>query len=191
MNIIFSALFFFILTSPLQAKPPKKFLVCLGQEEAYLHKHKLGGAYSKLNQDMISALVQLSNHIFLRPKFEKLACAKKFPSVEILRQLLTERKSPFYSNEKRGSVKALAVDKNSIKELSEKSVYIFIDFLTGIQTQMKSAHCLTKQIPELKDFFYKMQYTLEDVGMKQIFNELKNIDRVFKKLQKLNFNHKC
>lgn len=191
MNILFSALFFILLTSQTQAKPPKNFLICLGQEESYIHKNKLGGAYSKLNQDMISALVQLSDHIFLKPKFEKMACAKTFPSVEILRQLLTEKKSPFFSNNRRGSVKALAVDKNSIKELSGKSIYIFIDFLTGIQTQMKSANCLQKQIPELKDFFYKMQHTLEDVGMKQIFSEIKNIEGVFKKLQKLKYDQKC
>lgn len=191
MNLIFSALIFLFLTSTLHAKQPKKFLYCLGQEEAYIHKHKLGGAYSKINQDMISALVQLSDHIHLKPKFEKMACAKTFASVEILRQLLTEKKSPFFSNNRRGSVKALAVDKNSIKELSGKSIYIFIDFVTGIQGQMKSAHCLKKQIPELSIFFNKMQHTLEDVGMKQIFKEIKNIDGVFKKLQELNVKQKC
>lgn len=191
MNILFSVLFSFLLTSTVSAKPPKKFLICLGQEEAYIHKHKLGGAYSKLNQDIISALVQLSDHIFLKPKFEKKVCAKKFPSVEVLRILLTEKDSPFYSNNRRGNVKALAVDKNSIKELSEKSIHIFIDFVNGVQTQMKDPHCLQKQIPQLKTFFHKMQYTLEEVGMKQIFDEIKNIDQVFMKIKKLNFKKRC
>ena len=191
MNIRFSVLFSFLLTSHVQAKPPKKFLVCLGQEEAYIHKHKLGGAYSKLNQDIISALVQLGDHIFLKPIYEKKVCAEKFPSVEILKLLLTEKESPFYSNNRRGSVKALAVDKNSIKELSAKSIHIFIDFVNGVQTQMKDAHCLQKQIPELKTFFYKMQHTVEEVGMKQIFDEIKNIDQVFKKIKNLNFKKGC
>lgn len=191
MNILFSVLFSFFLASHIQAKPPKKFLVCLGKEEAYIHKLKLGGAYSKLNQDMISALVQLSEHIFLKPKFEKLVCKEQFPSIEILRLLLTEKRSPFYSNNKRASVKALAVDKNSILELSDKSIFIFIDFVNAMQTQMKSAHCLQKKIPELKIFFYKMQYTLEEVGPKQIFSEIKNINQVFMKLKHLNVKSDC
>ena len=191
MNIIFSALAFLILTTPVQAKPLKKFLVCLGQEESYIHKNKIGGAYAKLNQEMISALVQLSDHIVMRPKLEEKVCNKRFASVEILRLLLTEKKPPFITQAKVGNIKGRAIDKNSIKELQEKSIYIFIDFVNSIQTQMKSANCLTKQIPELQTFFQKLRHTLEDVGMKQIFNKIKNIDGVFNKLQDNNLKQKC
>lgn len=191
MRIIFSVLFLLFLAPSIHAKPLKKFIVCLGQEEVYIHKNKIGGAYSKINQDMISALVQLSDNIVMRPKLEDKVCKQKFPSIETLKLLLTEKQSPFISQAKRGNIKARAIDKNSLKELKEKSIHIFIDFVNAIQTQMNSAHCLKKKIPELANFYKKLRHTLEDVGLKQIFNEIKDIDTVFQKLQKLKMNEKC
>lgn len=191
MRVLFSVLFILFLTPSIQAKPLKKFIVCLGQEEAYIHKNKIGGAYSKINQDMISALVQLSDNISMRPKLEEMVCKQKFPSIEILRLLLTQKKSPLISRANKGNIKARAIDKNAIKELNEKSIHIFIDFVNAIQTQMSSAHCMKKKIPELAKFYSKLRHTLEDVGLKQIFNEIKDINGVFKKLQQLKMNQKC
>lgn len=191
MNIFLSSLFLFILALPANAKPLKQFLVCLGQEEAYMHKHKVGGAYAKLNQEMISAFVQLSDHIIMRPKLEKQVCAQKFPSIEILKLLITEKRPPLISKTNKMNVQLHTVDKNSIKELQQKAIYIFVDFINAIQTQMKSPRCLEKQIPQLKDFFKKMRYTLEDVGPEELVREIKDIDSVFKKLQQLNFKKKC
>ena len=70
MNKFFSVLFLILLMQPTWAKP-KQFLICLGKEEAYYHKNKLSGAYSKLNQQMISAVVQLSYAIELKAEYEK------------------------------------------------------------------------------------------------------------------------
>lgn len=169
---------------------PKQFLVCLGTEEAYYHKEKIGGAYSKLNQEMISAVVQLSDKITLKPKFEKKICSKRFVSVELLKFLVTE-KQPIFQISSLTNIQQRAVEKNSIKELHEKSIFIFIDFLNSIQAQMKTANCLTKKIPELKIFFEKMRYTLEEVGHKQIFKEIKKPEIIFEKLQNLSATPKC
>lgn len=191
MNKFFSVLFFILLMQPAWAKP-KQFLICLGKEEAYYHKNKLGGAYSKLNQQMISAVVQLSHAIGLNAEYEKQVCSKKFVSLELLKFLLIGQKPIFIISTSMGkNIQQNAVNNNAIKELHEKSVHIFIDFILSIQSQMNKADCLVKKIPELKEFMDDLRYTIEEVGPQKIFKKIKKPEVVFKKLQKISLKSKC
>lgn len=191
MNKLLMILFVFSYVHHLWAKPSKKYIVCLGQEETYIHKNKMTGAYSKLNQDIISAVVQLGDRIILISEFEENACAKKFTSLEILRYLITKKKEVFVTTANPENILDSSIDANAIKELHDQSLTIFLDFITSIQALMKSSKCLVKQIPEIKNLFDKIRYSAEDVGIEQIIDEVKDINRIFDKLQDLSFNNKC
>ena len=170
---------------------PKPFMVCLGTEEAYIHKNKIGGAYYKLNQTIISALVQLSDTTQMNPANLKVICSKRFVSLEILKLLMTEKESIFYTTKGKKDIRQLSVDKHSINELQEKSIHIFISFINSIQAQLNGPHCLTKKIPELNKFFEQMRYTLEDVGVKSIIKTLKNPKVIFEKLHSIPADKSC
>ena len=170
---------------------PKPYMVCLGKEEAYIHKNKIGGAYYKLNQTIISALVQLSDTTQMKPKSLNLICSKRFVSLELLKLLITEEESIFFSTKGNRNIRQLSVDKHSIKELNEKSINIFISFINSIQAQLKGPHCLTKKIPELNKFFEQIRYTLEDVGVNTIIKTLKNPKAIFEKLHSIPNDKSC
>jgi hypothetical protein len=177
--------------STLSLANPKPYMVCLGTEEAYIHKNKIGGAYYKLNQTIISALVQLSDTTKMSPKSLKHVCSKRFVSLEILKLILTEKESIFYTTKNKKNIAQYSVDNNSIKELQEKSIHIFISFINSIQAQLNGPHCLLKIIPELNKFFEQMRYTLEDVGVKSIIKTLKNPKVIFEKLHSIPTNTSC
>jgi hypothetical protein len=181
----------FCLSSPTHARPQKRYLWCLGQEEAYIHKNKIGGAYNKLNQEMILIIVQLSQTINLKQEIEEKICSKKFSSVELLRFLIKQKENVFYSTVDQENLKLISVDRNSIKEVHEQAINLFIDFINSIQAQMPKAGCLVKKIPELQIFFDRTLHTLEDVGIEGLFKNLKNVDKIFDQLQEIKYSTSC
>ncbi len=185
--ILFISLFYASLT----IAAPKPHLICLGKEEAYIHKNKIGGAYKKLNQDIISALIQFSDSIRMNPKSLKQVCSKTFVSLEILKLLIIEKNPIFHSKQTSKNIRQKSLDKLSLTELKEKSIHIFISFINSIQAQLKTPDCLKKKIPQLNDFFYKLRYTLEDIGEKEIIKSIKDPKKVFKKLHSLPMDKNC
>ena len=77
-----------------------------------------------------------------------------------------------------------------------KSPNIFLNWISEIQTGAPSHDCLDKYIPQLADLKFKVKYLEEepDVGInaffkdtktiESIFNQLKNLDRIFEKCKK-------
>lgn len=178
-------LFFALLSINAQSKP-KKFMLCLGQEEASFHKNKVGGYVYKLNQDIISALVQLRSSIEMDKKFTESVCSARHPSLKVLEYLMIGEEV-FKSNySKMRSPRKFAIDQSNLDELREHSATLFIKFVTHIQSSLPKANCIQKKIPELVPFFEQMQYILQDVGIKRVMDSIKEPKKVFKKLQKLN-----
>lgn len=171
---------------------PKKFMLCLGQEEARFHKNKIGGYVYKLNQDIIGALVQLRESIEMDKKYVNSVCSSQHPSIKILEYLMTGEQVFTSKYSKLRSPRKFAIDQSNLDELREHSATLFIKFVTHIQASLPKANCIQKEIPELAPFFEQMQYILQDVGIKRVMDSIKEPKKVFKKLQKLNLKQvKC
>jgi hypothetical protein len=163
---------------------PKKMMLCLGKEEKYIHKQKIGGAFYKLNQDMIGALIQLSPNIKMTPKAYKHICAEniKFPSLQLLKLLIKESGHLFYIDSNKDEISQIAIAKSGVKELREKSIHIFINFLNGVQADSPRPNCIVDSIPELKEVYEQLRYLEEEMGTKKIIHGIKNKDGIFAKL---------
>jgi len=190
MNKLVTTLFLFLISFNLYAKA-KPYLVCLGKEETYIHKEKIGGAFLKLNQDIISALIQLSDSTQMSKENLKRVCSKKFTSLEILKLMIESKEGVFFTTKNNTNIEQMTIDKHNLKELKEKVVFIFIDFLTKLQAQYDDPNCLFKHIPELKDFYYRLRYTLEEVGLDHVMSTLKDPEAIFKKIENLPKSKKC
>lgn len=190
MNKTLFLIFILTLSSNLFAKA-KPYLICLGKEETLIHKEKIGGAFLKLNQDIISALIQLSDSTQMSKANLKKVCAKKYTSLEILKLMILSKEDVFFTTKDKLNIEQMTIDKHNLKELKEKVVFIFIDFLTKLQSQYDDPKCLSKHIPELKDFYYKLRYTLEEVGLENLIKSLESPERIFNKIEKLPHNRKC
>jgi hypothetical protein len=170
---------------------PKKYMVCLGKEEATIHKQKIGGAHYKLNQEIIAALLQLRTSIEMKANYEDVICNSISPSIKTLELLMS--KDLFYSiHSKENNLSSYQIDQMALKDLEYKSAELFIGFVTGLQAALPKANCLQKLVPELDIFFEKMQYILEDVGIERVMSTIKSPAKTFKKLSMINLNKpKC
>lgn len=189
-NPMLKLIFALIFTTSLYAEPTP-FMVCLGKEEAVIHKTKVGGAHYRLNKDIISALVQLRDSIRMKEKFQKQVCNASSPSIKMLELIMSE--DIFYSVwSEKNNASEYEIDKFTINNLQETTAELFITFVTTIQASLPKAKCLQKIVPELSLFFEKMQYILEDVGIERVMSTIKEPKKTFKKLNAVNFNKpKC
>lgn len=169
-----------------------QYLKCIGKEEAYIHKMKIGGSYKKLNQALIQQLIMFHSSIHMRKELEKKICSgdDKFPSLEVIKNVFLG-KAIFYTTYTKSRLRDYSIDQNSISEFREQSKFIFIDFLTDMLSEVDDPHCLVKQFPPLKDFFLRSKYILEDVGIEKLISEIKNKDQMFNKLKDLSWKQNC
>jgi len=167
-------------------------LVCLGAEEAYIHKNKIGGAYKKLNLALVNEVIMFSENIKMDEDLLKLICARNdnFPSLEVLKYSFLGKKT-FYSKIKNIETIEYSIDSTALDSFREASKYIFINFLTDLQSEVKDPHCLVKEFPELKDFFLKAKHILVDVGIEKLISEIKNKKKMFQKLQSISWKENC
>jgi hypothetical protein len=183
-------LIFLIFSTSLLASP-KKFMICLGKEEANIHKAKIGGAHYKLNQEIIAALLQLRSTIEMKANAEDKICNSLSPSMKTLELIMN--KNIFYSTLSQSEDENnYQIDQVTLMDLEKKSAELFISFVTTIQASLPKANCLQKLIPELNIFFEKMQYILEDVGLDRVMSTLKSPAKTFRKLSEINMKKpKC
>ena len=181
-NAMFKLLLALLFSMKLWANPTP-FMVCLGQEEATIHKNKIGGAHYRLNRELISALIQLRSTIKMKRKFEKQVCNALSPSIKMLELIMSEE--IFYSKyDKENQTSNYQIDMTTINSLNRTSSQLFINFVTTMQAALPKANCMQQLVPELNEFFEKMQYILEDVGIKRVMETIKEPKKTF---QKLNF----
>lgn len=171
-------LFIFISTSSAFAEPD--ILKCLGREEAYIHKNKIGGAYKLLNQAMIGELVLLGKSISIGPSLHSKLCSRKtlFPSFLLLEKILLEGSRTLrYNKGGLTSTKDLS-DRQTLRTLNKNIFNIFVTFLSKLQAQVNDPRCLTRKYPQLRRFYIQSQHILEEQGAKKIlanFTELPNL----------------
>ncbi len=186
---LFISLFLLLCIQSYAASRPH--LVCLGAEEVYIHKNKIGGAYYKLNQEMISLLLQLNESAKMSPKLQKKVCAQRFTSMAILREILTSKKPIFKTSYSNKNLMKKSTDNFSISEIKGKSFTILINFLTRLQAQYSDINCLKKRLPEIVSFYENAQFLLSEIGLEKTIDTIKNKKAFFDKIQKLPGSPKC
>lgn len=152
-------------------------LKCLGREEAYIHKNKVGGAYKSLNQAMIGQLILLGKSLSIGPTLQSRVCSEKttFPSLLLLEKILLEgSKTLRYNKSGLSSTKDFS-DRQTLRTLNKNTFDIFIDFLTKLQAQVDDPKCLVKKYPGLKEFYLQSQYVFEEQGSKKILSNFKEL----------------
>ena len=181
---------FLVSTSTLLAAA-RPHLVCLGAEEVKIHKAKDTGPYYKLNQEMISTMLQLSESIQMTPKALKEVCESESTSLKILELIFTSKKSVFTSKLKANNVHGTSSDAFSIDELKIRSFKVLINFLTRLQSNYTDPHCLKKKVPEINSFYENATHLLAELGIEKTVKTIKNPKKFFEKLRNLPKNSSC
>lgn len=171
---------------------PKRYMLCLAQEEAMIHKNNIGGAVYKLNQELIGSLVQLGDSLYMKKRYVDLVCKAPYPSIKLLELLMTEDRVFFSIFTEERTPKMLAIDESSLAELKQQSAPLFVNFIARIQAGLSSSGCLQRHIPQLDRFFEKMQFLQENMGLEKIIDTMDSPAEIFEKLQKTDFKKiKC
>jgi hypothetical protein len=161
-------------------------LHCLAKEENELHKEKNTGPMYRLNQEFINELATSNDINLKRIYIDEICQSKKHsPSVALLRLLLL-KEADIYDLSLSGVDPSLKSFKmNYINEFQKQVPRILIQFLSSLQAEMATPHCLEKAIPELKDFNDKLKYLEEDLSTHEVLKDKKKIESIFLKLQDL------
>lgn len=183
---------FVLILSSFQLYANDTVLKCLGHEEKIYHQKKVAGARYQLNQKLISELVQLSKTIVFQKDTKELICKNRTSSsIKLLHVLIKDGAKSMYSAAPKLDVVQLSSDKKSIRELLNRSRYTFVRFINDLQTQVRKPNCIVNKIPQLRDFYYKSRYTIEDVGLKKLIKEIKDLDLIFKNFEDPNLLNGC
>ena len=182
-----------IFCSTLAFSKSKPLLKCLGTEEAQYHKLKISGAYLNLNQKIISDFVQMSDTLDINSKFLKEVCQHpEFPpSLSLLNIILKHQEKAFIISAHKKDIALLSKDKKTITEVLRRGFYSFLEFIDDLQTQVSKPNCIVNSIPELKIFYLKTRYTLEDTGYKMALKDIKDIEFMVKKLNSKDLIKAC
>ena len=188
MRYLFIILICAIVSAPSQAN----VLKCLGTEESYIHKNKIGGAFKALNQAMIGELILLGKSLYVGPSLEEKLCSKStiFPSFVLLEKILLEGGRILSRKEKLSSVQDFS-NRQTLRTLEQNIFDIFIDFLTKLQAEVNDPHCLTRQYPELKTFFFRAQHVYEEQGSRKLLNNFKTLPKLLNDIRSGKWKASC
>lgn len=158
-------------------------LQCLAKEESLLHKEKNMGPLYHLNQEFINELAS-SNDITLKKNFIEEICQTKTysPSVALLRLLLLKESSIYDLSLSEVDLKMRPFKMGYINEFQKQTPRLFIQYISGLQSEMATADCLVKAIPELDFFTERLKYLEEEMSTHEVLGDKKRIELIFKKL---------
>lgn len=168
---------------------PSPILRCLAKEELMLHKSKNTGPVYYLNQTLVNHIATIPN-LEVSAKTVKIVCHHPDygPSLSLIHLMLLGGRHIF--NIKKDSVgHGLAV--GQLQALIEKAPHIMFNYLNKIQAIMPTAHCLTKEIPEVQFFYDRYKYLEGDLNGKQLIKDKVRLNRIFKKINHIHLmiNH--
>lgn len=177
----FCFLSFFLLFGALSFSSEKAFLKCLGKEELHYHKNNIGGPDINLNKKIIGEFIQTSETLSLKDKFQKKICnSKKFrPSLMTLYIILKYQDAAFALRAHKQDIAQHSKDIKTRGEVIKNSFFALIDFINDIQARAKKPDCIIRKVPELKNLYIKSKYTLEDIGVRKIINEISDLENIF------------
>lgn len=183
INVSFIVVFVLIsgLTSNAFAKV-NPLLQCLAKEEERLHK-KAPDALFRLNQEFINELASANDITLKKEYIDEICTAKKHsPSVGLLKLLLLKESEIYDLSLSEVGQSMRPFKMGYINEFQKQVPRIFFSYLSGLQSEMATPHCMEKNIPELVGFSEKIKYLEEEISMDRIVND-KQITAIFKKLE--------
>lgn len=164
---------------------PNELLICLAKEEESLHKKKSQSALYHLNQIFINEIAS-ANDIAINKKYLPEVCQNKeySPSVAFLRLLLLKNKEIYELNTSgKGSELHLFLT-GRIDEFQKMIPQIFIQYISLLQQELATPHCLENAINEIKAFNQKFKHLEAELSFREIVSEKSTIENIFKKLLK-------
>lgn len=164
---------------------PNLLLQCLAKEEEVLHKKEIQNALFRLNQEFVNELAS-TNDINLKKSYVDEICKSKTysPSVGLLRMLLM-KEHEIYDLSLSGVEASMRPFKMGyINEFQKQVPRMFIQYLSGLQSELATPNCLENAIPELKGFNEKIKYLEEELSTHQLITQKNKLEIIFKKLQK-------
>jgi len=160
-------------------------LQCLAKEEETLHKGAQNSLY-RLNQEFVNEFAGSNDISIKRQYVDEICLSKKHsPSVGLLRLLLL-KENQIYDlslNEVEASMRPFKM--GYINEFQKQVPRLFIQYISSVQGEMPTANCLTKYIPELKDFNEKVQYLEMEMPTQQLIAQKNKISEIFEKLTEI------
>jgi hypothetical protein len=178
--------------SSLLLAAPNYLLQCLAKEEERLHKNSQNSLY-RLNQDFVNEFAG-SNDITIKKNYVDEICqSKKFsPSVGLLRLLLLKENQIYDLSLSGVEVNMRPFKMGYINEFQKQVPNIFIQYISSIQSEMPTANCLAKYIPELQGFKEKIQYLEMEIPTHQLIGQKQKIESIFDKLLEIkSIKEKC
>lgn len=185
LNLLFLLALSFLNSSRIYASP-NLLLQCLAKEEAQLHKEKAQGVLYRLNQEFINELAS-SNDIYLKKNFVDEIChSKKFPpSIGLLRLLLLKESGIYNLSLSNTDSATYPFKMGYINEFQKQVPRFFIQYISGLQSEMATPDCLNKAIPEIAIFSERLKYLEEEMSIHEVIKDKNRIDRIFTKLQNI------
>lgn len=141
-------------------------------------------ALFRLNQEFVNELAS-SNDINLKKSYVDQICHSSTfsPSVGLLRLLLI-KEHEIYDLSLSGVEASMRPFKMGyINEFQKQVPRIFIQYLSGLQSELATADCLEKAIPELVGFNEKIKYLEEELPTHQLLTQKSKLDSIFNKLR--------
>ncbi|MBY0412635.1 MAG: hypothetical protein K2Q18_00645 [Bdellovibrionales bacterium] len=163
---------------------PNLLLQCLAKEEDSLHKRETQNALFRLNQEFVNELAG-SNDITIKKNYVDQICQSKSfsPSVGLLRMLLL-KEHELYDLSLSGVEASMRPFKMGyINEFQKQVPRIFIQYISGLQSELATADCLDKAVPELAGLSEKIKYLEEEISTHQLITQKSKIESIFEKLR--------
>lgn len=189
-SFICCLLFFFSIET--QAKQ-NLLLQCLAKEEEGLHKKGPPDSLFRLNQEFVNELASV-NDITLKRNYVDEICRSRVhsPSVSLLKLLLIKEHEIYdlSLSEVESSMRPFKM--GYINEFQKQVPRLFFSYLSGLQSEMATPHCLENHIKELRGFSEKIKYLEDELTTRQMLSQKTVIESIFKKLEKLpEIKRKC
>ncbi len=166
---------------------PNLLLQCLAREESQLHKEKSTGVLYRLNQEFLNELAS-TNDIALKKIYIDEICQAKIhsPSVGLLRLLLIKESEIYDLTFSEVDPTMRPFKMAYINEFQKQVPRFFIQYISGLQSEMATPHCLAQAVPEIAEFNERLKYLEEEMSTHEVLKDKKRIERIFIKLQNLN-----
>jgi hypothetical protein len=152
-----------------------RLLSCLGQEEARLYKKKEQGSLFRLNQKLINTLVN-SPDLELAPNFEQSVCHASTSVAEKTLFYALLYPQEFFSVH-------TGVQRRQARYFISTLPSLFFTYLSQLQAEMPTAHCLERVIPEVHYYLERFKYLETELPASTLLADRKKLLTIMRRLQ--------
>lgn len=163
---------------------PNLLLRCLAKEEEKLNKKPTQNALYRLNQEFVNELATTNDINFKKVYVDQICNSPEYsPSVGLLRLLLLKEHELYDLSLSTVDTAMKPFKMGYIDEFQKQVPRMFINYLSGLQSELATPYCLEQNIVELKGFNESIKYLEENLTTHQLITQKDKIDSIFKKLK--------